>query len=124
MPDRHETIVIIDDENEILTMLERFLLRQGGYKVRTFNNPVTAISSLPNNTDIILLDIMMPQMSGLEALPKLLAKTPKAKVLMMTAYSTLDKVLNAHRFGATSYIMKPFESLDALGKKIEEVLKK
>lgn len=51
-------------------MLERFLLRQGGYKVRTFHNPVTAISSLPNDTDIILLGIMMPQMSGLEALGK------------------------------------------------------
>ena len=124
MPDGQKTIVIVDDENEILTMLERFLVRQGGYKVRTFNNPVSAISSLPNDTDIILLDIMMPQMSGIEALPKLLQKTPKAKVLMMTAYSTLDKVLNAHRYGATDYIMKPFESLDALGKKIEEVLKK
>jgi DNA-binding NtrC family response regulator len=67
---------------------------------------------------------MMPQMSGLDALPKLLEKNPKVKVLMMTAYSTLDKVLNAHRYGATDYIMKPFSSLDALNKKIEEVLKK
>jgi DNA-binding NtrC family response regulator len=42
----------------------------------------------------------------------------------MTAYSTLDKVLNAHRYGADDYIMKPFDSLDALGKKIQEILKK
>jgi DNA-binding NtrC family response regulator len=117
------TITIIDDENEILSMLDKHLSR-AGHKVRTFNNPVTAISSLPKETDIILLDIMMPQMSGLDALPKLLEKNPKVKVLMMTAYSTLDKVLNAHRFGAADYIMKPFSSLDALSKKIEEVLKK
>ena len=124
MEESKKNVVIIDDENEILSMLERFLTRSGNYKVRTFNNPLTAISSLPKDTDIILLDIMMPQMSGIDALPKLLEKTPDAKLLMMTAYSTLDKVLNSHRHGATDYIMKPFPSLEALGKKIEEVLKK
>ena len=94
-------------------MLEKYLSRDGGYKVRTFNNPLNAIASLPKDTDLILLDIMMPQMNGLDALPKLLEVN-----------STLDKVLNAHRHGATDYIMKPFSSLDTLGKKIKEVLKK
>lgn len=124
MANTKKNIIIIDDESEILTMLERFLSRSGDYTVRTFNNPLTAISSIPKDADLILLDIMMPQMSGIEALPKLLEKVPDAKVLMMTAYSTLDKVLNSHRYGATDYIMKPFDSLDALGRKIEEVLKK
>lgn len=41
---------------------------------------------------------------------------------MMTAYSTLDKVLKSHREGATNYIMKPFESLKALEQKIKEIL--
>lgn len=118
-----KNIVIIDDEVEILNMLEKFLSREG-YSVKTFNNPITAISSLRADTDIILLDIMMPQMNGLDALPKLLEKNPKAKVLMMTAYSTLDKVLKAHREGADEYIMKPFSSLGVLGKKIEEMLRK
>lgn len=124
MSKEQKTIVIIDDENDILSMLEKYLTREGGYKIKTFNNPVTAISSLPKDTDLILLDIMMPQMNGLDALPKLLEKSPDTKVLMMTAYSTLDKVLNAHRHGANDYVMKPFSSLNALGKKIEDVLKK
>ena len=124
MSNEIKNIVIIDDENDILQMLEKYLSRHGGYKVRTFNNPLNAISSLPKETDLIMLDIMMPQMNGIDAPPKLLEKNPDVKVLMMTAYSTLDKVLNAHRHGATDYIMKPFSSLDALGKKIEEVLKK
>ncbi len=123
MSTKQETIVIIDDENDILLMLEKHLTREG-YKVQTFNNPVVALSSLPKETDLILLDIMMPQMNGLDALPKLLEKNPKSKVLMMTAYSTLDKVLNAHRYGANDYIMKPFPSLSALSKKIEDVLNK
>ncbi|MDD5372727.1 MAG: response regulator [Sulfurimonas sp.] len=124
MSTQQKNIVIIDDENDILQMLEKYLSREDGYRITTYSNPVNAISSLPKDTDLILLDIMMPQMNGLDALPKLLEKNPKTKVLMMTAYSTLDKVLNAHRYGATDYIMKPFSSLDALGKKIKEILKK
>ena len=116
-------IIIIDDETEILSMLEKHLTREGGYRVTTYTNPLNAISSLPQETDLILLDIMMPQMDGLDALPKLLEKKPDVKILMMTAYSTLDKVLNAHRYGASDYIMKPFSSLSALSKKIEEMLK-
>lgn len=123
MSTNQKTIVIIDDENDILQMLEKHLSREG-YKVKTFSNPATAISSLPKEADLILLDIMMPQMNGLDALPKLLAKNPNSKILMMTAYSTLDKVLNAHRHGANDYIMKPFSSLSALSKKIDEILKK
>ncbi|WP_345993172.1 response regulator [Sulfurimonas sp. HSL-1716] len=123
MSKKESSIVIIDDENDILSMLEKYLTREGGYKVRTFNNPVTAISSISKDTDLVLLDIMMPQMNGLDVLPKLLEKNPDVKVLMMTAYSTLDKVLNAHRKGATNYVMKPFSSLNELGNKIEDMLK-
>jgi DNA-binding NtrC family response regulator len=118
---KQKHIVIIDDEHEILSILERYLSRNN-YRVSTFSNPITAFDSLPRDTNLILLDIMMPQMSGLDLLPKLLEKSPKSKVLMMTAYSTLDKVLNAHRHGATDYIMKPFPSLDMLGNKIKALL--
>lgn len=117
-------IVIIDDEQEIISMLEKHLVREGGYHVSTFTNPLTALSSLPRNTDLVLLDIMMPQMNGLELLPELLAKYPNIKVLMMTAYSTLDKVLHAHRYGAEDYVMKPFSSLGDLSIKIQEIMKR
>ena len=117
-------IVIIDDEPEIISMLQKYLEREGEYHVTTYTNPIHAISSLPSNTDLVLLDIMMPQMNGLDALPKILEKNPNVKVLMMTAYSTLDKVLNAHRYGAEDYIMKPFSSLNELSQKIQTILKK
>ncbi|MDY0116878.1 MAG: response regulator [Sulfurimonadaceae bacterium] len=117
-------IMIIDDEDQILTMLSKFLSRDENYSIKTFANPLSAIASIDKNTDIILLDIMMPQINGIDALPKILEKNPNVKILMMTAYSTLDKVLNAHRHGAHDYIMKPFSSLDALGKKVKEILHK
>ena len=117
------TIAIVDDEKEIVSMLERYFAREAGYTVQSYTNPVTALNGIKSSVDLVLLDIMMPQMDGLELLAKLREKHPNIKVVMMTAYSTLDKVLKAHRHGATHYVMKPFSSLDALKRKIDEVLK-
>ena len=118
------SILVIDDEIEILDMLSRFLNRNPNFSVQTFSNPVSALSSINNNTkyDLVLLDIMMPQMNGLDVLEKLKEINSDQKVIMMTAYSTLDKVLKSHKIGATNYIMKPFSSLDSLEKKVVEVL--
>lgn len=118
------SIVIIDDETEILNVLSRFLTRNPNFSVSTYSNPITALSSISNSkVDLVLLDIMMPQMNGLEVLEKLKANNSEQKVIMMTAYSTLDKVLKSHKEGATNYVMKPFDSLQVLEKKILEVLK-
>lgn len=117
------SIVIIDDESEILNMLSRFLNRSGKYNVTTYSNPVTAVNSFSTQKyDLVLLDIMMPQMNGLEALEKIMQINSEQKVIMMTAYSTLDKVLKSHKEGATNYLMKPFNSLQDLEKKVLEVL--
>ncbi|MFY9079746.1 response regulator [Aliarcobacter cryaerophilus] len=118
------SILVIDDEIEILDMLSRFLNRNPNFTVQTFSNPVSALSSINNNTkyDLVLLDIMMPQMNGLDVLEKLKEINSDQKVIMMTAYSTLDKVLKSHKIGATNYVMKPFSSLDSLEKKVIEVL--
>lgn len=118
------SILVIDDEIEILDMLSRFLNRNPNFSVQTFSNPVSALSSINNNTkyDLVLLDIMMPQMNGLDVLEKLKEINSDQKVIMMTAYSTLDKVLKSHKIGATYYVMKPFSSLDSLEKKVIEVL--
>ena len=115
------SVVIIDDEVQITSMLEKFLKREEKYITTVFNNPVTALSSLPKDTDVVLLDIMMPQMNGLDLLPKLKEKYPNINVIMMTAFSTLDKVLESHRNGAENYIMKPFDSLNVVSKKIDEI---
>lgn len=118
------SIVIIDDETEILNVLSRFLTRNPNFSVTTYSNPVSALTAITNTkVDLVLLDIMMPQMNGLEVLEKLKANNSEQKVIMMTAYSTLDKVLKSHKEGATNYVMKPFDSLQALEKKVLEVLK-
>ncbi len=115
-------IAVVDDENEILSMLQRFLSRNPKLNVTTYANPVEAVRYIDKDVDVVLLDIMMPQMNGIDALEKLVEKNPDQKVIMMTAYSTLDKVLKSHKQGATHYLMKPFDSLDSVEKKIFEVL--
>lgn len=122
MENKQYTVAVVDDELEVLSMIERFLTRGNKYKVQTFSNPLTAVAHIENNFDIVLLDIMMPQMNGLDALEKIMAKNPNQKVIMMTAFSTLDKVLKSHKFGAIHYLMKPFDSLEALERKINEVM--
>lgn len=116
-------IAIIDDEQDILDMIEKFLKRTGGFHIEVFNNPLNALAQIDASYDVVLLDIMMPQMNGLDVLKELHEKMPELKIIMMTAYSTLDKVLKSHREGATHYVMKPFFSMKALEEKIYEILK-
>lgn len=115
-------VAVIDDEQDILDMIEKYLRRLSGFDVTVFNNPQIALSRIDGSYDVILLDIMMPQMGGLDVLKMLHEKSPELKIVMMTAYSTLDKVLKSHREGATHYIMKPFSSMKALEEKILELV--
>lgn len=125
MEEKIYEIAVVDDEIEILHLIEKYLKRVGCYRVTTYTNPIIALDSCSKNKyDLILLDIMMPQMGGLEFLEKIIEEEPNQKVCMMTAYSTLDKVLKSHKQGAQNYIMKPFSSLDALNDKIKSILEK
>ncbi len=118
-------IAIIDDEEQILSMLDKYLKKLNKYSIVTFADPMAGLLRYceSNSVDVILSDIMMPKMDGLELTEKIKTKKPEMKVIMMTAYSTLDRVLTSHKLGANGYIMKPFESLSLIDKKIDEVLK-
>ncbi|MDD5159444.1 MAG: response regulator [Sulfuricurvum sp.] len=118
-------IMIIDDEAPIGTMLEKALTRSGDIKVTFFDNPLKALERFRKGEyDGVLLDIMMPQKDGLRVLEAIKAKDPECVVIMMTAYSTLDKVLSSHKIGADHYLLKPFDSLANVEKKVRELVKK
>ena len=113
---------LLDDEYDILEVLKKFLSRSGRYNISTYLNPKIAVESIDDTYDVVLMDIMMPQLNGLEALKILREKNPEQDIIMMTAYSTLDKILQAHKDGAVHYLMKPFSSLQAVESKIAEIL--
>lgn len=116
-------IAIVDDEVPILQMLENYFSRNEKYEVSSFSNPLEMLASLKNSVyDVVLLDIMMPQLDGIETLREIKKVHEPTRVIMMTAYSSLDKVLSSHKNGAHSYILKPFSSLASVEKKILEVL--
>lgn len=118
-------IAIIDDEVQILTMLQRYLSKGDRYDVTTFSDSTQGLNSVLNtHYDLVLLDIMMPKMDGIEVLDRIKEKKPDTKVIMMTAFSTLDRVLKTHKIGAENYMMKPFESLALLNEKIENLISK
>lgn len=117
-------LLIVDDEPSIGTMLEKALGRSGDFKITYIDNPVNAVSRFrAGDYDGVLLDIMMPQKDGLSVLEEIKAKDPECVVVMMTAYSTLDKVLQSHKVGADHYLLKPFDSLASVEKKIRELVK-
>ncbi len=118
-------LMIVDDETQITTMLEKWFSKNREFSVRSFNNPEIALASFDTlKPDVVLLDIMMPQMDGIAALEKIKSMDPSAVVVMMTAYSTLDRVLSSHRQGADSYILKPFESLSDVEEKVRAAYSK
>lgn len=124
MADEKYRVAIIDDEIQILTMLEKYLNKSGKYNIRTFSDSTEGLRSvLSESYDMVLLDIMMPKMDGIEVLDNIKEKKPNTKVMMMTAFSTLDRVLKSHKIGADHYIMKPFESLTVLEEKINNLIK-
>lgn len=116
--------MIVDDEVHIGLMLEKALTRSGDIKVTYFDNPITALSHFQRGEyDGVLLDIMMPQKDGISVLEAIKVKDSECIVIMMTAYSTLDKVLQSHKIGADHYLLKPFESLSNVEKKVRELIK-
>lgn len=117
-------VMIVDDEVQIGTMLEKALSRSGDIKVTYFDNPINALSRFKKGEyDGVLLDIMMPQKDGISVLEAIKEKDPECVVIMMTAYSTLDKVLQSHKIGADHYLLKPFDSLANVEKKVRELVK-
>ena len=102
----HFSIFIIDDEISIRQGLS-FALKKD-YQVKAFATAEEALEALkPGATDLILLDIGLPGMSGLEALKEIKAIAPETLVIMVTAYEEINTVIEAMKTGAQDYIIKP-----------------
>lgn len=116
-----KTIMIIDDEIEVLNVLQTYLGRN--YLVETYTNPKHALEAARKNQfDLILSDIMMPGCDGFTILEEIKNHNNNAKVVLMTAYDTHDKVEKSEELFADGYIKKPFESLKNLEQTIQNIM--
>ena len=116
------SILVVDDEKNITRSLDQVFTAQG-YAVQTTNDPLQALSLATRNLfRFILVDLKMPQLSGLEFLAELGKLDLSSIIIVMSAYGTTDIALEAIRKGAHDYIAKPFspEELLLVMRKAEE----
>lgn len=105
-----ETILIVDDEKNYLVILEALLAPQG-YEIITEDNAVNALRLIrETDLDLIITDMRMPGMSGMELLEEAKKIDPELPVIMMTAYGTIEKAVEAMKKRAYDYITKPFRN--------------
>ena len=105
-----ETILVVDDEKNYLLVLSA-ILEEEGYEVLTAQGGHEALEiQKSSDLDLILTDMKMPAMDGIELLENIKALDPDLPVIMMTAHGTIDKAVEAMQKGAYSYILKPFDN--------------
>ncbi len=102
-------ILVVDDEQSMCEFME-IMLKKEGYTVATSVSSREAIQmAAAENYDLIIADLMMPEMSGLELLKKVKKARPGQDFLVMTAFASVDTAIEAMKEGALDYITKPFK---------------
>lgn len=116
-------ILVVDDEEMIRDMLSD-MFSSMGYKVKVARDGQVAIAQIENEPfEIVITDLKMPGMSGLELLQRVQKINPDICVLIITGYSTIESAVNAMKLGAYDYICKPFE-LDEMKVIIEKAVER
>ena len=121
---KQPTILIVDDENDIIDLLS-YNLKTNNYNVETAYDGSEALLKINNNIDLILLDVMMPKIDGIEVC-KSIKKNPSTKnipVILLTAKSTSQDEYEGLISGADDYIKKPI-SIKNLLLRIKNILKR
>ena len=107
-------ILIVDDEKNMCKSLE-ILLSSEGYKTISCERGTTALQVLEKeDVDLLITDLTMPEMNGMELLKKVKELYPHVQVIMMTAYSTVQSAVEAIKIGAYDYLIKPFSDDDII----------
>jgi DNA-binding NtrC family response regulator len=102
------SVLVVDDDVNMLAMLEKFL-RRAGYSVQTTSDSVNALAMVEENQyDIIITDIQMPRATGMDLLKRVRDLGRDSMVVMITAFGSVDSAVNAMKAGAYDYISKPF----------------
>ena len=119
---KHIHILVIDDDAVACEFLQEALSREG-YKVDMYTSGKEALKKELSQYDLLMSDIRMPEIDGLQFLRHVREKWPELPVILMTAYGSLETTMEALRLGAWDYISKPFspEAIRAMVKKVLEV---
>ncbi|MDM8536835.1 response regulator [Desulfobacterales bacterium HSG17] len=114
-----EKVLLVDDEQDFLDiMTERMETR--GLSVSVSSSAVNALEKIKSESfDAIVLDLLMPEMDGIEALKAIREIQPDAQVILLTGHATVQKGIEAMKLGALDFVEKPVD-MEALTDKIKE----
>jgi len=109
-------VLIVDDEEKFSDPLaERLTLRD--YDVTTSQSGEDAVAKIKHyNYDVVVLDVLMPGMSGIETLREIKKIKPLTEIIMLTGHATVESAVEGMRLGATDFLMKPCETEDLIPK--------
>lgn len=109
-------ILVVDDQKTVCYSLQR-LLQAEGYEVLTETSGEKALKLVTEiSPDLVIMDVRMPELDGIEALGKIKESHPEVQVIMMTAFSTTEKAIQAIKLGAYDYLIKPFDNDELLAR--------
>ncbi|RMD91366.1 MAG: sigma-54-dependent Fis family transcriptional regulator [Calditrichaeota bacterium] len=121
---RKAEIVVVDDDLYSFKFFKN-LLPETEYKIYSFAKGYEALEFMKNSTcDLILLDLRLPDISGLDVLQKIRQFENPPEVIMITGFSTVESAVQAMKLGAFDYVQKPFENIDEIKLLIEKALDK
>jgi len=114
-------ILIVDDEDVVIRSCLR-ILAGNNYQIATLTDSRCALAALDEaHYDLILLDLMMPVLGGLEVLEMVKDRHPNVKVILMTGFAQNETALRAEKLGAFAYLPKPFDP-DQLSRLVRQAL--
>ena len=114
MPESDITILLVDDEEMVLTSIRSFLAIETDYRVHTFTSPVKALKELDRiNIDLVISDYLMPDMDGITFLGKVKERFPQVPRILLTGYADKENAIKAiNDVGLYQYIEKPWNNDD------------
>ena len=109
MPNQAIQMLIVDDDEDLLDLLKQGFLRRG-MKVVSTGKPAEALALVEQQRfDVALVDLHLPEMTGIELLMRLKETSPELEVIMLTAHGSLETAVQAMKAGAYDYLPKPFQ---------------
>jgi DNA-binding NtrC family response regulator len=104
-------ILVVDDEADIREGLEALLTMEGGYAVELAENGAEGLKKMSSRPyDLVLLDLMMPDRSGMDVLREVRDRDRETPIFMLTAYGTIERAVEALKLGANDFFAKPWEN--------------
>ncbi|EFK05820.1 response regulator receiver domain protein [delta proteobacterium NaphS2] len=107
--DQVPAILIVDNQQSLCSVLEQFVLHWQ-FEAKSVNDPLEVQDVMARRFyHVVLLDIRMPQKSGIELIPEIREQSPDTRIIIMTGYADKDTVIQALRLGAFDFLEKPFD---------------